>query len=107
IIGLSDILMESGLPEGRQELIEAINHSARGLLVLLNDILDFSKIEAGELTMEHISFNLRETVLRVHALHYPAAARKGLAFICRVEENVPERLKGDPTRLQQILHNLV
>lgn len=106
IIGLSDILMESGLPEGRQELIEAINHSARGLLVLLNDILDFSKIEAGELTMEHISFNLRETVMRVHALHYPVAARKRLAFMCNIDESVPSRLMGDPARLQQILHNL-
>lgn len=107
IIGLSDILAESGLPEGRQELIEAIHHSARGLLVLLNDILDFSKIEAGELTMEHISFNLREVVMRVHSLHYPVAARKKLSFICTIDPKVPMRLMGDPARLQQILHNLV
>ncbi len=107
IIGLSDILSESGLKKDHQELIEAVNSSARNLLILLNDILDFSKIEAGELTLESIPFEPRKVVRQIESLQKPVAARKGLDMVSKVDETVPKYLMGDPSRLQQILNNLI
>ena len=71
IIGLSDILVDMGLKGEKQELIEAVNSSARNLLILLNDILDFSKIEAGELTMEKIPFDIRKIVKQIESFAKP------------------------------------
>lgn len=107
IIGLSDILVETGLKGEKQSLIEAVNSSARSLLILLNDILDFSKIEAGELTMEKISFDVRKVVQQIENLQNPVASQKGLVMKSQVAENVPLYLVGDPSRLQQILNNLM
>ncbi len=107
IIGLSDILVEAGLNSEHQEMIEAVNTSAHNLLILLNDILDFSKIEAGELTLESIPFDLRKVVRQIESLQKPVAARKGLEMKSRIDDSVPQFLIGDPSRLQQILNNLI
>ncbi len=107
IIGLSDILSETGLKDDQQEMIEAVNSSARNLLILLNDILDFSKIEAGELTMEHIPFDIRKVVGQIESLQRPVASQKGLTLKSKCSDLVPRRLIGDPSRLQQILNNLI
>lgn len=107
IIGLSDILVESRLEGDKQPMIEAVNSSARNLLILLNDILDFSKIEAGELSMEAIPYDIRKVVKQIESLQSPVAAQKGLSMCSIISETVPERLIGDPSRLQQILNNLI
>lgn len=107
IIGLSDILVDLGSGDDKQDLIEAINSSARTLLILLNDILDFSKIEAGELSVEAIPFDVRKIVQQIESLQKPMASQKGLIMETRVAENVPKRLVGDPSRVQQILNNLI
>lgn len=107
IIGLSDILIEEGLKQKHQEMIEALNSSAHHLLNLLNDILDFSKIEAGELTLESISFDLRRVIKQIEFLQSPVAASKGLEMKSKISDAVPQRLLGDPARLQQILNNLI
>lgn len=107
IIGLSDILAESDLDGETKTLVEAVNSSARSLLILLNDILDFSKIEAGELTMEKIPFNIRKVVTQIEALQKPVASQKGLIMDSKIADNVPNMLIGDPSRLQQILNNLI
>ena len=107
IIGLSDMLVEMGLDGEKQELIEAVNSSARNLLILLNDILDFSKIEAGELTMENIPFEIRKVVKQIESLQKPIASQKGLIMKGHVDDNLPNFLIGDPSRLQQILNNLI
>lgn len=107
IIGLSDILVDLGSGDDKQDLIEAINSSARTLLILLNDILDFSKIEAGELTIESIPFDVRKIVRQIESLQKPMASQKGLIMESRVAEDVPKRLIGDPSRVQQILNNLI
>jgi len=107
IIGLSDILVDLGGGDDKQDLIEAINSSARTLLILLNDILDFSKIEAGELSVESIPFDVRKIVQQIESLQKPMASQKGLIMETRVAENVPKRLVGDPSRVQQILNNLI
>ena len=107
IIGLSDILVESGLKGEHHSLIEAINTSAHSLLILLNDLLDFAKIEAGELTVENIPCDLRKIVQQIHDLQNPVASAKGLILETDIAEVVPPRLMVDPARLQQILNNLI
>ena len=107
IIGLSGILAEMNLGGERQNLAEAVNSSARNLLILLNDILDFSKIEAGELTIESIPFDLHKVVRQIESLQSPMASQKGLVMQCHIDDHVPRGVVGDPTRLQQVLNNLV
>ncbi len=107
IIGLSGILCEMDLKKEQHELIEAVHNSARNLLILLNDILDFSKIEAGELSIENIPYDIRKTVGQIESLQKPLAVQKNLTMEVSIADNVPDFLIGDPSRLQQILNNLV
>lgn len=107
ILGLSEMLLEEGLGAHHQHMVQAINSSANNLLVLLNDILDFSKIEAGELSIESIPFNPRQVIAQIDSLQGMAARRKGLRMESAVAEDVPSWLLGDPSRLQQILNNLM
>lgn len=107
IIGLSDILIDSALNPEHAELISAVNSSARNLLILLNDLLDFSKIEAGELTIETIPFNLYKIISQIEFLQNPLAVDKGLHFTVKIDPGVPHYVLSDPSRLQQILNNLI
>lgn len=107
IIGLSGMLAEADLADEQHELADAVNASARNLLIILNDVLDFSKIEAGELQIEAIDFDLVKTINLIAKLQKPVADSKGLALMCEFDRGVPEFVVGDPARLQQVLHNLV
>ncbi len=107
ILGMSHLLGQEELNEGQKELLQGIRFSAENLLVIINDILDFSKIEAGGMTFENIDFSLEETVkATVNTLNI-SANNKGLPLICQIDEYIPPFLKGDPTRLNQILTNLI
>ena len=81
--------------------------SADSLLSLINDILDFSKIEAGKLDIESIEFNLRDTLEDTISALSVRAHQKGLEISCHIPTEVPDGLVGDPTRLKQIVVNLV
>ena len=107
IIGLSDTLVSSGLSSEKQHIMEAINKSSKNLLLLLNDILDFSKIEAGELTLEAIPVSLKNIINHVEILYKNLAHQKGLIFKTEIDQSVPKVVLTDPTRLQQILNNLI
>lgn len=107
IIGLSELLMEMDMTEEQVELAEAVNTSSRNLLILLNDLLDLSKIEAGELTLENIPFDTRRTVRQTIDLLKPIASRKGVVLESSINSIVPERILGDPSRLQQVMNNLI
>ncbi|MEC7029888.1 MAG: ATP-binding protein, partial [Pseudomonadota bacterium] len=107
IIGLSAMLAEANLANEEHELADAVNASARNLLIILNDVLDFSKIEAGELQIEAIDFDLVKTVQLIAKLQKPMAESKGLEFICEFDRDIPKYVVGDPARLQQVLNNLV
>lgn len=107
IIGLSDILIDTPLQKDQKQMLEAVNASARNLLILLNDLLDFSKIEAGELGIEHIQFDIRHIITQTRHLQAPLAHKKNLALDCHIDDNIPAALIGDPARLQQILNNLI
>jgi two-component system sensor histidine kinase/response regulator len=107
IIGMTDLALETQLSQEQREFLGMVKSSADSLLLLLNDILDFSKIEAGKLDFETIDFQLRETLdntVRTLALH---AQQKGLELACRILPDVPDGLQGDPTRIRQIVVNLL
>ena len=106
VIGMIDILLDTGLNDEQRDFAESVKSSADALLTLINDILDFSKIEAGKLDIEEIDFNLRTVLEEVSDVMSIKAKEKGLDFASLIYDNVPVYLKGDPTRLRQIITNL-
>ncbi|MCG8471553.1 MAG: response regulator [Desulfobacterales bacterium] len=106
VIGMIDILLDTGLTDEQRDYAESVKSSADALLILINDILDFSKIEAGKLDIEVIDFNLRTVLEELSDVMAIKAKEKGLDFASLIYENVPVYLKGDPVRLRQILTNL-
>ncbi|QHI69697.1 response regulator [Tichowtungia aerotolerans] len=107
IIGMSDLLRDTGLSPIQHEYLDLIQQSAGSLLSLINDILDFSKIEAGKLDITKKPFNLRDYVgLNLKTLAVQAD-QKDVELAGRVEPDVPDIIVGDPHRLGQILTNLI
>ena len=107
IIGLTNLALDTQGPLERTEFMGLVKSSAESLLVILNDILDFSKIEAGKLAMERVAFDVRQTVSEVMQSVRPAAQGKGLLLHCQLDADVPAHVWGDPTRLRQVLLNLL
>jgi signal transduction histidine kinase len=107
IIGFNDRLIKTKLNEEQQEYVAAVQSSGENLLTIINDILDFSKIEAGMVTIEHIRFNLHELLQTVYNMFFLKAKEKNISLHLHQPKNIPEFLMGDPTRLTQILINLV
>tara|TARA_B100000609_G_scaffold199690_1_gene206747 strand:- start:14198 stop:16411 length:2214 start_codon:yes stop_codon:yes gene_type:complete len=107
IIGTSELLAGMDLSEESAKMTETIHKSGHILLTLINDILDLSKIEAGHLELEDEPFSPGVCVNDVVSLFTSEAERKGLDFVCKCEDSVPEFIHGDVTRLRQILLNLV
>jgi PAS domain S-box-containing protein len=107
VVGMAEILMESGLTPEQREFAEIIHRSGNGLVGMLNDILDFSKIEAGHLELESIPFDLALAVDDVVQLLAANAEAKGLELILRMAPGTPMRLVGDPGRLRQVISNLI
>src|ERR1700731_1993932 len=107
VVGMTDLALETQLTPEQREYLETVKMSGDALLTVINDILDFSKIEAGKVDLEAIDFNLRdclETILKSLALR---ADEKGLELLCEVAPEVPEVVRGDSSRLRQIVINLV
>ena len=107
IMGMVELLLETGLEDHQTHLAKTISMEADSLLAVINGILDFSKIEAGKLELDHIPFNLRHLFEDLSSSFSVTARRKGLEFISFLPSEAPERLIGDPGRLRQILINLV
>ena len=105
IIGLSLLVLKTELSPRQHDFLRKILASSQQLLGLINDILDFSKIEAGQLVVEHIPFDLEQTVNNAVTLIAERANSKGLEVIVAVAEAVPNRLVGDPLRIGQVLIN--
>ncbi len=107
ILGMTDLALETELKPDQREYLEMVRSSAESLLGIINDILDFSKIEAGRLDLESVSFSLldcMESALEPLAVR---AQQKGLEVTWALQGEIPEVLMGDPTRLRQILINLM
>ena len=108
IVGLTRILLNTnGLDEEQMKYLQSIKISSDKLMIIINDILDVSKIEAGKMNIEEIPFNVKEIVMQTKELFGSKADEKSLDLVCEIDSNIPDHLNGDPTRLSQILNNLV
>lgn len=107
IIGMAELLASTPLERDQADYLKMVRQSADSLLRLLNDILDFSKIEAGKLELEKIDFSLRDCIGNAGRTLSSKASEKGLELACRISNDVPDILVGDPGRLRQIVVNLV
>jgi signal transduction histidine kinase/CheY-like chemotaxis protein len=107
IDGMAKLLEKTSLTKEQQEYNLAIRTSSDNLLVIINDILDFSKIEAGKLTIEKIGFNLKEIINRIINTMSYKTEEKGINLESEIDINISEILIGDPTRINQIIINLL
>jgi signal transduction histidine kinase/CheY-like chemotaxis protein len=107
VIGMLDLVDAKTLAPETRGMVDTARRAADSLLAILNDVLDFSKIDAGKLTLEQIGFDVRPVVEDVAALFTKQANAKRVELVCAVHNDVPAMLAGDPTRLRQILLNLV
>lgn len=107
VIGMTGLLLETALTDEQREYAETVRTCGNHLLTIINDILDFSKIEAGKLDLEVIEFDLRLAIEESLDLVAERASSKGLNLACLFHADVPRNLRGDPSRLRQIVMNLV
>ncbi|MDH5562278.1 MAG: PAS domain S-box protein [Nitrospirota bacterium] len=107
VIGMTDLLLRTGLGPDQHEMVETVKHSGEFLLTLINDILDFSKVDAGKLDLEVIDFDIRTAVDEVLDILAERAGQKNLELIGLIYATTPLQLRGDPGRIRQILFNLI
>jgi signal transduction histidine kinase/CheY-like chemotaxis protein/ligand-binding sensor domain-containing protein len=107
ILGMSNLLKDTTLDPVQREYVEAIRISNHHLSSLINDVLDLSKIEADHLELEAVPFDLVREIEEVVSPVASVARGKGLDFICDLPGNLPGSLRGDPTRLRQVILNLL
>ena len=107
VIGMAEVLAHSALDEHQTDAVKTIRDSAFSLLGLIDDILDFSKIEAGRLELERVPVSALDIVEGICASLVPVAAGKGVDIFQFIAPQVPEQIWADPTRLRQVLYNLV
>lgn len=107
VIGMTQLLIRKNPNKEQLELLNTIKFSGENLLKIINEILDFSKIKAEKVEFEEIDFNLRKLVKNNRLTHKNLASGKGLKFKLFIDDDVPEWIKGDYTKLNQILNNLI
>jgi|GEM_PF-576069 len=107
VLGMAHLLEDTPLSEEQKEFVSTINGSAENLLMLLNDILDFSKIEAGALVLEHIAYDIKQTITSAMNLLHMQADKKGIDLHVDIETDVPDYTWGDPGRIRQVITNLI
>ena len=107
VIGMTELALDTELTRDQREYLTMVRDSAGSLLTLINDILDFSKIEAGKLELDSTDFSLRKGIQEMARILGVRARQKGLELAIEIPDDVPDALLGDPSRLRQILSNLV
>ena len=107
VLGVLDLLKETPLNPKQNQMVDTIQSSGRLLLNIINDILDFSKIEAGKLELESIALNVQQLISDSVAIYNPNARQKGLMIAYYIDPAIPVSLKGDPTRIKQVIYNLL
>jgi PAS domain S-box-containing protein len=107
VLGMNALLMATELSPHQRRLAEQTHHSAQALLAIIDDILDISKLEAGKVELEDIPFDLPDLVQKVVDLLQIRADGKGITLTSTIDERADGAFRGDPTRLRQILLNLV
>jgi len=108
VIGLTNVLLKQNPREDQEEMLSVLNFSAENLLTLVNDILDFNKLDSGKVELENTPFSLSDLVNNIYASLKIKAVEKNLDFNLQISDNLRNKLiAGDPTRLTQVLLNLV
>ncbi|MCX6692494.1 MAG: ATP-binding protein, partial [Methanoregula sp.] len=107
VLGMTELLLNTDLTEKQRKFAETVHISGESLLGIINDILDFSKIEAGKMEIEHIPFDLHETISEAVEMFAERAQRKGLDLFSMIDPSVPVHMEGDPGRLRQVIVNIV
>ncbi|MFY0601211.1 MAG: response regulator [Cyclobacteriaceae bacterium] len=107
VIGLTNILLQDEPKPTQVEVLNTLKFSAKNLLVIINDILDFSKIEAKKIEFEIRPVNVAELLSSLHHVFQPSIKEKNLELYFDVDENMPDFIACDPTRISQILTNLI
>ncbi|WP_449436150.1 sensor histidine kinase [Pedobacter steynii] len=107
VIGITNLLLQENPKPEQIESLKILKLSGENLLELINDVLDYSKLESGKMLVEPIDFNLIDLVNNVKETHHLTAKEKGLEFKIKIDSDLPVMVVGDPTRLAQILNNLV
>jgi CheY-like chemotaxis protein/HPt (histidine-containing phosphotransfer) domain-containing protein len=107
VIGMVDILLQTPLSARQQHMLNTVSHSSQTLLDILNDILDYSKIEANKMTVERIPAKLSDVADSVLQLMQGKASEKGLTLSMSISPDLPAAIYTDPTRLRQVLLNLL
>ena len=107
ILGMTDLALETELTAEQREYLLMAKASGQSLLGVINDILDFSKVESGKLELDDIAFDLQDLIGETMKSLALKAHQKRLELVCRIGEEIPRRVLGDPGRLRQILLNLV
>ena len=107
IVGTCDLIMAEDLSRQQAEYLEIFRSSALSLLGLINDILDFSKIEAGKLEFQEVAFDIRDVVEEVSDIFLEMITRKHLELVVDIDPEVPDQVIADPSRLRQVLINLI
>lgn len=107
IIGLSNLLLGDNPRQDQVDSLDLLKFSGQNLLSILNDILDFSKIEANKVTLEHIDFDLAQSIENIVKMMEPKAEEKGITIKYSFDTRLPKEVKADPVRLSQIMTNLI
>lgn len=107
VIGFTEMLLATDMDHEQEDYAQTIKRSGEALLSLINDILDFSKVEAGQMSLEYIDFDPEITAHDVCELIRPRVTGKPIEVLCRIGDNVPANIKGDPGRFRQVLVNLL
>jgi PAS domain S-box-containing protein len=107
IMGIADLLAQTALTPEQDKFVQIFRRSGDNLLNLINDILDLSKVEASQLDLERTGFSLSDHLEKVIEMVAPRAHEKGLTLSCEIAPSVSNDLVGDPTRLRQVLLNLL
>jgi len=107
VVGITELLEQSPLNILQKDYIQTLRSAAEGLLAILNDVLDLSRIESGHIQLELIETDLGTLIKEIEILFKPMLTKKGLSFTCTFKEGCPRRIVTDPTRLRQILSNLI
>jgi PAS domain S-box-containing protein len=107
ILGMTNLLLDANPTDDQREYLQMARSSAESLLTIINDILDFSKIEAGKMELESLPFSLSHTLAGIMNVFEVKARAKQIRLITLIAPDVPDRLKGDPVRLGQVIVNLM
>ncbi len=107
IIGFVEMLNDTDLSDEQEDYLSTIKSSSEALMSLINDVLDFSKVESGNLTLESRDFAILPVIRELSSMFFSQATEKGLSLKIDIDEDVPRKIRGDETRLRQILTNLL